>query len=77
MLDGLRGRQQAGVQGRRARVLLHDFLALLKDSLDRIAGPAPARLAEEFEANACASGAGRGAGSVGAGRRPLPGTLGA
>jgi len=49
VLDSLRGGEQAGVQRGRAGVLVHDFLAFLKDSLDRIAGFAAGRLAKQFE----------------------------
>ena len=38
MLDRLRARQQAGVEGRRVPVFLHDLLAFLDDTDDGVAG---------------------------------------
>ena len=49
MLDRLRARQQAGVEGRRALVFLHDLLAFVDDADDGIAGLALRLLADQAE----------------------------
>jgi hypothetical protein len=49
VLDRLRGGEQAGIEGRFALVLFHDFLALIEDAFDGVALLAARRLAEQVE----------------------------
>ena len=49
MLDRLSGGQQAGVEGGRVGILLHDLLAFIEDTFDGIALLAARGLAEQLE----------------------------
>ena len=49
MFDGLRSSQQTGIEGRHALIFVHDLLALVDDSQNRIACLTPGRFLDQSE----------------------------